>query len=146
MALRLAAVFGIDAREYLDRQTTYQLARARREVSRKINKLKPYRGALRRRNKAHVIETLRQHKHELQDLGLEHLYLFGSVARGEATPKSDIDLCYESSPGNAIGLIKLGKIEQRLSEILGAPADLVPGDNFEPRVRVTVEKEKISIY
>jgi predicted nucleotidyltransferase len=41
-----------------------------------------------------AIEKLKQHEAELRQLGVEHLYLFGSTARGEAREDSDIDLFF----------------------------------------------------
>jgi predicted nucleotidyltransferase len=43
-------------------------------------------------DKGSVIETLRLHEPELRAAGIVHLRLFGSVARGEASPESDVDL------------------------------------------------------
>jgi len=43
-------------------------------------------------DKNRILAILRSHAPELQAAGLAHLRLFGSVARGEATPQSDIDL------------------------------------------------------
>ena len=47
----------------------------------------------------HVIATLRQHESELKTAGIVLLYLFGSAARNEATPQSDVDLIGESDNG-----------------------------------------------
>ena len=39
-----------------------------------------------------AISRLQQHEAELKRLGVEHLYMFGSIARGEAKDDSDVDL------------------------------------------------------
>jgi predicted nucleotidyltransferase len=44
-----------------------------------------------------AIMKLREHEAELRRLGVQHLYLFGSTARGEAGEGSDVDLFLESS-------------------------------------------------
>ena len=44
-------------------------------------------------NRSSAIEQLRGHRAELRRLGVSGLYLFGSVARDEARPDSDVDLC-----------------------------------------------------
>ena len=43
-------------------------------------------------DKGHVIEMLRVHRDELRAAGVVHLSVFGSVARGEASERSDVDL------------------------------------------------------
>lgn len=48
-------------------------------------------------NKRHVINLLRAHEKELRSAGIVHLRVFGSVARGEASPSSDVDLMVELS-------------------------------------------------
>jgi len=42
-----------------------------------------------------VITRLQEHEAELRQLGVEHLYLFGSSARGEAREDSDVDLFFD---------------------------------------------------
>jgi predicted nucleotidyltransferase len=49
-------------------------------------------------DKDRILATMRQHEAELKAAGIVHLHLFGSVARGEATPLSDVDLLFECEP------------------------------------------------
>jgi predicted nucleotidyltransferase len=51
-------------------------------------------------DKNRILAILRSHAPELQAAGIAHLRLFGSVARGEATPQSDIDLMAGGPPTN----------------------------------------------
>ncbi|MGD0297032.1 MAG: nucleotidyltransferase domain-containing protein [Bryobacteraceae bacterium] len=53
---------------------------------------------------AGVFETLKEHEAELQRLGILHAAVFGSVARGEAHFKSDIDVLIDLDPEKAIGV------------------------------------------
>jgi predicted nucleotidyltransferase len=46
-----------------------------------------------------AITKLRAHEAELRELGVEHLYLFGSTARGEAREDSDVDLFFDHPEG-----------------------------------------------
>jgi predicted nucleotidyltransferase len=71
--------------------------------------------------------------------GVTVLGLFGSVARGEDGPDSDVDLLIDVSEG--VGLFALGKLEAQLRELLGAEVDLVPVAGLKPRVRREVEAE-----
>ena len=68
-----------------------------------------------------------------------HLCLFGSVARGEATANSDIDLAAEFDP--ELSLSDVAGISDRLTDILGAPADLSEMDRLKDYVRANFDRE-----
>jgi hypothetical protein len=51
--------------------------------------------------------------------------LFGSVARGEAGPGSDVDLLVEFLPGTAVGLLEMGALREELADALACPVDVV---------------------
>jgi predicted nucleotidyltransferase len=53
------------------------------------------------------------------------LYVFGSAARDDLKPKSDIDVMVEFQPNHTIGLFEFGDLEKELSELLGRKVDLV---------------------
>jgi predicted nucleotidyltransferase len=88
-----------------------------------------------------VLSRLAAHRGELTRLGIRSLALFGSVARGEDRPGSDIDLLVEFS--RPTSLFELFDIRRRLEEILGRRVDLVPRDGLKPRIRDAVLREAI---
>ncbi|MCC6367417.1 MAG: nucleotidyltransferase domain-containing protein [Bryobacterales bacterium] len=71
-----------------------------------------------------VIVRLRQHETELRNAGILHLRLHGSVARGEASPVSDVDLIAEFDPARRLSLLDMIGLENQLADLLGAPVDL----------------------
>ena len=75
--------------------------------------------------------------------GASNVRVFGSVARGEDTPQSDIDLLVDLSPRS--GLVALGRLERELSETLGVSVDVVPADSLRPRVRTETDREAIQL-
>ena len=80
---------------------------------------------------------------------ISRMAVFGSIVRGEATKKSDIDLLIRLKPSNArpkLGLFKLMEIEENLQKKLGREVDLVTEDSLSPYIRPYVEKEKVVIY
>ncbi len=68
-------------------------------------------------NREQVIATLCAHEQELPQRGVLHASLFGSVARDEATPASDIDILVELAPDAPIGLFEYVGITQYLSDL-----------------------------
>ena len=75
--------------------------------------------------------------------GADNLRVFGSVARGEDTSESDVDIVADLPSG--IGLFELGAFEGELSDILKAKVDLVPSESLRPRVRAEVDIEAIPL-
>jgi predicted nucleotidyltransferase len=93
-----------------------------------------------------ILAILRSHAPELQAAGIAHLRLFGSVARGEATPQSDIDLIADYDPDKTITLLTLGGFDQRLREILGTDIDLCNAKLLKPQVRERAMREAVDVF
>lgn len=93
-----------------------------------------------------VIAVLRAHAAELQEAGIRHVGLVGSLARGEAGPQSDVDLVAELDPEARIGLIRLTGLAQRLEEILGRPVDLLPEPIEHPRLRANLQRDRRLVF
>lgn len=145
MALRLEAVFGLSAKDYLEFQLLFELEHARRESAPELLELKKYDGTLKSRNKERVIRILREHQADIENQGIENLYLFGSVACDAAIPTSDIDLCYDLKAGEMLGL-EVVALQSRLSEILSADVDFVRRDALKDNVRANAEKHMIQVF
>lgn len=75
--------------------------------------------------------------------GARNVRLFGSVARGEAGPASDIDLLVQMEPGRT--LLDLGGLYSDLREVLGRPVDVVPDDSLKPEIRDRVLAEAVPL-
>jgi uncharacterized protein len=92
-----------------------------------------------------AIEKLRQHEAELKQLGVQHLYLFGSTARGEARTDSDVDLFFDYEKG-ALGLFQLMDVKQRAAEILGCRADIMTRDSLHKTLRLRIEAASVPVF
>ena len=83
-----------------------------------------------------VARSLFRNRQKVRDIighhGLSNVRVFGSVARGEDTVESDLDLLVDVAPG--IGLVGLARCERDLEALLGVPVDLVPADDLKPGV------------
>ena len=92
-----------------------------------------------------VIAKLRQHEAELRRLGVEHLYLFGSVARGEAREDSDVDLFFDHAEGS-LGLFQLMDVKDAAARILGRKADIMTRRSLHPVLRERIEASALQVF
>ncbi|OPY11260.1 MAG: Nucleotidyltransferase domain protein [Syntrophaceae bacterium PtaB.Bin038] len=91
-----------------------------------------------------MIETRRE---EIIKVAVQHgarnIRLFGSVARGEADEKSDIDFLVDLESGRS--LMDLGGLLMDLKEVLGRDVDVVTEKGLNPRIRDRVLKEAVAL-
>ena len=92
-----------------------------------------------------ILSALRQDVVELQRLGAARLFLFGSQARNEAGPESDVDLFFDfERPG--FSLVELVALQRRISELLKRPADLMTRNSIHPRLRADIEGAAVQVF
>ncbi len=77
---------------------------------------------------------------------VKELSLFGSAARGEMRPESDIDIMVEFEPGARIGLIRFESLVEELESLAGRKVDLATRRGLKPWVRPGVLKDARVIY
>lgn len=80
--------------------------------------------------------------------GVKRIALFGSVARGEETPESDVDLLITLKPREErppLGLRWFG-LEHELGQILGRQVEMVNESALKPRVRPYIERDLVILY
>ena len=75
--------------------------------------------------------------------GARRVRVFGSMARGEQGPTSDIDLLVEMEPGRT--LLDLMNLEEDLEQLLGRPVDVVTEGALNPRIRERVLAEAVTL-
>ena len=95
-------------------------------------------------NRQTVLDLLRLHKPYLaQEFGVVGLALFGSTARGEATPQSDVDILV-AFDGSATSRRYFG-VQFFLEDALGCSVDLVTDKAIRPVLRPYIEKEALYV-
>jgi DNA polymerase beta domain protein region len=77
--------------------------------------------------------------------GVARLDVFGSVARGEAGPGSDVDLLYELAQGRSLGW-EIEDLSQDLADLFGRPVDLVSQKALPSLIRGQILKETKPFY
>lgn len=77
--------------------------------------------------------------------GVVELLVFGSRARGDARPGSDVDLLYTLAPGRHLGFA-INRLEDELAEAFGCPVDLVSKAGLHRLLRNEVLAESQVLY
>lgn len=93
------------------------------------------------------IEELRARRDEILRVaahrGARHVRVFGSVARGEADEKSDLDFLVDLEKGRS--LLDLGGLLMDLQDLLGRPVDVVTEKGLKARIRNRVLEEAVPL-
>jgi predicted nucleotidyltransferase len=96
--------------------------------------------------RARVLDVLRRRERELRARGLTRLALFGSTARGDRGPASDVDLLIEVDPERPFGLFAFLDLKAELAAALGRPVDLAFPDAMRPRLREAVLRDAVEVF
>ena len=86
---------------------------------------------------------LNKHQADLDLFAVKSLAVFGSVARGEATESSDIDLLVEFN--RPIGLFEFIRLKNYLENLIGYKVDLVTPDALRPAMRNSILSEAVYV-
>ena len=97
-------------------------------------------------NKSTVIAKLREYEPELRAAGIMRISRFGSIARGDESSESDVDLMAEFDPAKQFSLLDMVGLQNRLADILGVPVDLTPARALKDRVRERVTREAVLAF
>ena len=96
-------------------------------------------------SRKHILDLLQAHRDELHErFGISRLALFGSVARDEATPQSDVDLLVEYD--RPAGFLHLSRTKRFLESILALEhVDVVTFNGMRPSIQEKVMMEAIHV-
>ncbi len=91
-----------------------------------------------------VLAKVKAHQTTLKTMGVKSLDLFGSVARNQATPTSDIDFLIEFS--QPVGLFQLLDVQYFLEDLLERSIDLGTADSLKEHLREPVLEDAIRVF
>ena len=93
-----------------------------------------------------VLEMLRAHEDELRRLGVRHAAVFGSVARGEARPDSDVDVLVDLDPALPVGIFEYARLKLYICDLLGGTGDVVNRTCLKPLLRDAILRESVHAF
>lgn len=93
-----------------------------------------------------IVSKLREHERELRAAGIVHLRIFGSVARGEATAASDLDLMVDFDRSQPLTLIKVANLQSNLTDLLGMDVDLSSPEWMKESVKSEALREAVLAF
>jgi predicted nucleotidyltransferase len=93
-----------------------------------------------------IIARLRKNEAALRDRGVRHAALFGSCARGEERPDSDVDIMVEIDPAARIGVYEYVAIKDYIAGLFDIRVDVVRRDRLKPYVRPAATRDAIYAF
>jgi predicted nucleotidyltransferase len=93
-----------------------------------------------------IIAKLKAAEPALRGFGVAALYLFGSHARGDAQPDSDIDVFVDPAPGKAFGFLPFMDAFETIQHAVGQDVDYGTRKGLHPMLQADIEREAVRIF
>ena len=93
-----------------------------------------------------IIARLRKNESALRDRGVRHAALFGSSARGDQRPDSDVDIMIEIDPAARIGIYEYVAIKDYIAGLFDTRVDVVRRDRLKPYIRPVATRDAIYAF
>lgn len=93
-----------------------------------------------------VIAILKAHEAFYRAKGVTRMAVFGSVARGDARPDSDVDVVIDYDRGSRFSLLTLCGVQNETADWLGRKVDMLTWDGLKPRISCRVAEEAAHVF
>jgi hypothetical protein len=93
-----------------------------------------------------ILARLRENETALRARGVSHAAVFGSRARGDDRPDSDIDIMIAVNPAAPIGVYEYVALKDYIAELFDCPVDVVSRDGLKPYVRPAATADAIYAF
>ena len=103
----------------------------------------PYNAAMTRDE---IIEKLKERETDLRAQGVAHAALFGSVARGDDNPDSDIDILVDLDPAIVVTIFDYAGVKDFIADMFDRPVDVVSRESLKPRLRPSAAADAIYAF
>lgn len=95
--------------------------------------------------KKEILVTLKNIKSDYSDLGIDIIGIFGSVAKGNATEKSDLDILYDTQKGIENLYEKKQILRKKIETTFGVKVDLASRKYLKPYIKDEIMKDLIYV-
>src|SRR5256714_9088003 len=93
-----------------------------------------------------IIATLRAAEPALRARGIRRAAVFGSIARGDERPDSDIDILVEFEPGAEGSIYEYMNLKQYIAGLFDGPVDAIDRDALKPHLRVAATRDTVYAF
>jgi predicted nucleotidyltransferase len=93
-----------------------------------------------------IIAKLKGAEPALRARGIRRAALFGSIARGEDRPDSDIDILVEFEPGSEGSIYEYMNLKQYIAGLFDGPVDVIDRDALKPHLRVPAARDTVYAF
>ena len=93
-----------------------------------------------------ILLTLKAAEPELRKRGIRHAAFFGSVARGEERPDSDIDILVEFEPGEEGSIYDYVRLKEYVAGLFEQPVDVIDRDALKPHLRPPTGRDTVYAF
>jgi predicted nucleotidyltransferase len=93
-----------------------------------------------------ILRTLKIHETELRQMGVDHIALFGSWARQEERPESDIDILIDLNTKKPLDLFAYAGLKNHITSLFDRSVDVVDRAALKKRLKGVVEKEAVYVF
>jgi len=97
-------------------------------------------------NRQDILDRLRENEQDLRARGVTHVALFGSRARGDDLPGSDIDIMIEIEPETVQDVYSYVGLKNYIANLFTEPVDVVDREALKPFVRAPAESDAIYAF
>ena len=96
--------------------------------------------------RADVLGRLRALEPTLRDRGIAAVWVFGSVARGDARPDSDVDVAIDFAPNSKTSLFDIIRLKEELEAALGRPVDIGERSSMTRQAAAAAERDLTRVF
>jgi uncharacterized protein len=97
-------------------------------------------------DKQQILDRLRENERALRERGVTHAALFGSRARGDNRPDSDIDILIDLAPEAPIGVWEYSGLKTYIANLFEGSVDVVSRETLKPYIRPAATADAVYAF
>lgn len=97
-------------------------------------------------NAQEALAILRRHESDLRARGIAHAAVFGSIARGEIRPDSDIDIMIDIDPNAHVTLFDYVGLQDYIAALFDRPVDVIDREALKPDLRTPTARDAVYAF